>query len=198
MSDYHSLLVNVIFLRALLDLDWRMARSVQGDRCPVCTGPLHWAPYPRVPRGVPAEVLDAFSRRWSLCCGAPDCRKRTTPPSVCFLGRRQYAGAAFVILSMLRHGVTKQRARQLHAEIPVDDRTLARWRQWWRRELPAMPFWRSVTGRFAQPIATKDLPVSLVSRFLGEAAKKMVAVLSLLSDLSTSSCRSRSGFAMAF
>ena len=198
MYDYHSLLVNVIFLRSLLDLDRQVSRSVQVDRCQLCSSPLHQAAYPRLPRGVPAELVDAFSKRLSLCCGARDCRKRTTPPSVCFLGRRQYIAATFVLLSMLRHGVTKQRARQIHAEIPVDDRTLTRWRQWWRHELPLTPFRQAAAGRFARPVPAADLPAGLLVTFIGDAAKKMTALLRFLSALSTASYRSGSGLAMAF
>jgi len=197
MSDYHSLLSSVIFLRALLDLDWQVARSIQGFRCPECGGPLHWAPYPRVPRGlVPAVLTEAFSRRWSLCCGAEGCRKRTTPPSVCFLGRRQFIGATFIVLSLLRRGVTPETARELRASIPVESRTLERWRRWWSRQLPTTQFWRAVAGRFAPSVATEEMPASLVKRFMGDAAARLKASLRFLSPLTTSSIRLESSLAM--
>jgi hypothetical protein len=142
-------------------------------------------------------VVNAFSKRWSLCCGAPNCRKRTTPPSVCFLGRRQYIAATFVVLSMLRHGVTKQAALQLHALIPVESRTLERWRRWWRRELPTTTFWRVMAGRFKKPVLAAALPVSLVTSFVGDAAKRLASCLRFLAPLTTSSCRQGSGLAMA-
>lgn len=203
MSAYHSVVRDVTFLRALLDLDYQIACSVQGRRCAHCDGPLHWAPYPRVPRGVlPAALIESFSKRWSLCCGAEDCRRRTTPPSVCFLGRRQYIGAMFLILSMLRHGVAEGRAGEeavceFHALVPVDARTLTRWRRWWHRQLPATTFWRAATGRFVPAIGTESLPVSLVTRFLGDVAACVTSCLRFLSPLTTASCRLESGLAMA-
>ena len=197
MSDYHSLLRNVTFFRALLDLDRRVALEARSRGCG-CSGRLHWARYPRVPLGVlPPELVDDFSSRWSLCCAAPDCRKRTTPPSVCFLGRRQYIAATFVVLSLLRHGLSRERMLALHAVIPVDDRTLARWRVWWCRQLPSTGFWRVAAGRFAQPVATEDWPFGLLSRFTGDLVQQLTAFLVFLSDLSTTSGRLRSGITMA-
>jgi hypothetical protein len=196
MKDYHSLLSNVIFLRSLLDLDLRTAGDVQARPCR-CGGPLHRASYPRVPLGlIPEELQDSFSRRQSFCCGSADCRQRTTPPSVCFLGRRQYFAATFVILSMLRHGVTDQRTKDFHALAPAEDRTLARWRDWWCCVLPATSFWRAAGGRFATAIRSDDLPDGLLARFVGDPAQRMTALLQFLSELSTTSCRSRSAIAM--
>lgn len=196
MKDYHALLTSVIFLRALLDLDLQVALSIQAQGC-TCRGPLHWARYPRVPLGViPLDLVADFSRRLSFCCGSPECRRRTTPPSVCFLGRRQYIAVTFVILSMLRHGVTKTRAQELHALAPVDDRTLKRWRDWWCRQLPSTPFWRAAAGRLAQPVRPSDLPARLLERFSGDEPRQMTALLEFLSELSTTSCRTGSGFVM--
>lgn len=198
MSDYHSLLTDVRFLGALFALDRQIAERVRVKNCGRCGGRLHWANYPRSPRGVlPSSLVDEFSRRLSLCCGGPECRKRATPPSVSFLGRRQYIAVTFVVLSMLRHGVTAARARALHALVPVDDRTLQRWREWWCREFPSMPFWRAQAGAFAVPVDVRELPASLVTRFIGGVESGMTACLRFLSALSTRSCPMTSGLVMA-
>lgn len=198
MSDYHSLLTDVTFLGALFALDRQIAERVRGKNCGRCSGRLHWANYPRSPRGVlPSSLVDDFSRRLSLCCGKPECRKRSTPPSVSFLGRRQYIAVTFVVLSMLRYGVTEARAQALHALVPVDNRTLQRWREWWCRELPSKPFWRARAGAFAVPVDLMELPTSLVTRFTGDGESGMTACLQFLSPLSTLSCPMRSGLAMA-
>lgn len=198
MSAYHSVLGSASFLRAFLDLDRRSAVEVQSDGCS-CGGPLHWAPYPRKPRGVPDEFAKEFSRRLSLCCG--HCRCRRTPPSVCFLGRRVYAAVTFILLSMLYHGITDKRDEQLrkefHGAFPADERTLARWREWWQRVLPVSPFWRAARGLLRSPIPAADLPAGLVQSFIGNAAQQLTSTLKLLSPLSTGSCRSWSGTAMA-
>ena len=200
MSSYHSVLRCASFLHSLVDLDGRVSGEVRSAGCP-CGGSLHWARFPRKPRGVPREVEQKFSKRLSLCCGKPDCRQRRTPPSVCFLGRRVYMGVAFILLSMLRHGVTDEREEQLrrefHAEFPVDERTLRRWREWWRDLLPVSPFWRVARTRLRNPVSSGDLPGGLVQSFVGTAAQQLASALQFLSPLSTSSCRSGSGSAMA-
>ena len=199
MYGYHSLLRDASFLASLLDLDREVCEQVRAGAC-ACGGPLHLATYPRKPRGVIRSFETAFSRRLSLCCGSEGCRKRVTPPSVCFLGRRAYLGVAFVLLSMLRHGITSERERQLrrelHAEFPVDDRTLRRWRAWWCRHLPATPFWRVAKGLLKESSAIVDLPGSLLEKFAGDAGCRLKSALQFLSPLSTSSSRFGSGFSM--
>jgi hypothetical protein len=115
---------------------------------------------------------------------------------VCFLGRRQYIAATFVILSMLRHGVERQFALEFHAVIPVDARTLQRWRLWWCRQLPATGFWRLGAAQLKAPVLASTLPESLVTCFLGDAATSLMNCLRFLSPLSTTSCRTGSGSAM--
>ena len=48
-------------------------------------GPLHQAHYERKPRDAPLIWMEEKSR-FSFCCG--HCRRRCTPASVRFLGRR--------------------------------------------------------------------------------------------------------------
>jgi hypothetical protein len=120
---------------------------------------------------------------------------------VCFLGRRVYAAVSFILLSMLRHGVTDKREgqlrRELHGEIPADNRTLSRWREWWQHILSATPFWRAAKGRLAKAVHRADLPAGLVKSFTGDAAEQLVFTLKFLSPLSTSACGSWSGMTMA-
>jgi len=191
LNGYHSFLTSTSFFRALLDLDCRMAAQVRLGRCPQCGGRLDSAPYPRKPRGVPRALEKEFSRRLSVCCSVEGCRRRMTPPSVCFLGRRVYVAVTFILMSMLSHGVTDERERQLrlnlHAQIPVDDRTLSRWREWWQHILPATPFWRVAKGRLARPILSSQLPAGLVMGFVGDMARQLRSTLIFVSPLSTSS-----------
>lgn len=174
---------------------------VRAEPCGHCDGPLHRADYPRKPRGVPQLLEEDFSKRLSLCCGAEGCRKRTTPPSVRFLGRRVYAAVSFILLSMLRHGVTDKRELQLrrefHGQFPADARTLSRWRAWWQRILPATSFWRGAKGRLAKAVLSTDLPAGLVESFTGGAAQQLMSALKYLCPLSTSSGGSWSGITMA-
>jgi hypothetical protein len=85
--------------RLLVELDEAVTRRVAAERCPVCNGPLHRGDYDRKPRGaLIAAAGEAFARRFSLCCGREGCRKRATPPSVRFLGRRVYLGAVVILV----------------------------------------------------------------------------------------------------
>jgi hypothetical protein len=99
---------------------------------------LHRADYPRKPRGCSREVRAGHASRLSYCCAR--CRKRATPASVRFLGRRVYLGLAVVLVSA--------RLGQL---LGVCRRTVARWRDWWREQFPRTPLWRAGCARFMPP-----------------------------------------------
>ncbi|MFH1269216.1 MAG: hypothetical protein ABIK89_26095 [Planctomycetota bacterium] len=69
---------------------------------PRCSGPLHQANYPRKPRGEESDARPVW--RLSFCCGVEGCRKRTTPRSLRFFGRKVYLGLTFVIAGILGQG----------------------------------------------------------------------------------------------
>ena len=99
-----SLPLNASFWFTLFQLDWQIADQVRRQNCRHCAGKLHMANYPRKPRGVPREVLgQAYALRLSFCCAV--CRKRTTPPSVRFLGPKVYLGIIITLLSAGAHAL---------------------------------------------------------------------------------------------
>ena len=77
------------FWLKLKGIDLELSRRSIARGCQLCGGPLHVADYPRKPRGVPEAVDEAFSTRYSACCG--HCRRRCTPPSVRFQGLQSSA-----------------------------------------------------------------------------------------------------------
>jgi hypothetical protein len=96
--------LQVKFWQLLFDVDTCIAQAVQAARCPHCNGPLHRADYPRKPRGGPLDPdieQSLLSTRISFCCGRPGCRRRSTPPSVRFLGPKVYLGAAILLAGQL-------------------------------------------------------------------------------------------------
>lgn len=103
------LLGNASLFELLLKIDDELAEETRESGCPHCGSGLHRAGYERKPRGGPAGLGERFNRRSSFCCGQDGCRRRATPPSVRFLGRRVYLGAVVVLLSALHHGVTVRR-----------------------------------------------------------------------------------------
>ena len=94
--------------------------------CLLCGGKLHRSDYDRKPRGGPQWEV-----RFSFCCAQEGCRRRHTPPSVRFMGRRVYAGLVVVLVSAMIHGLKPERVQCLREALGIDRRTLERWRQWW-------------------------------------------------------------------
>jgi hypothetical protein len=166
----------------LLVLDRELAEQARRAGCPQCAGRLHGASYPRKPRGGPRRGRDdTHARRLSLCCAR--CRKRLTPPSVRFLGRRVYYGVV-VVLACVR-ALNAARVNELQALLGVDRRTLRRWRRWWRESLVRSPWWRAARARFIPPLEAYRLPGALLERFEApEPVRRMVDVLSFLAPLS--------------
>ena len=144
-------------------VDADLARVRRGEGCR-CGGVLHVSNYPRKPRGpCPWGLPAGCGFRLSFTCAK--CRKRTTPGSTLFLGRKVYMGAVVVLVATLRHGPTRVRMAVLQAEWGVPKRTVERWCEWWRTAFATSPFWRSAQARFASPIDKVVLPFSLAGAF---------------------------------
>src|SRR4051812_13174729 len=101
------------FYHVLDRIDADLADETRRDRCRKCDGVLHSARYRRKPRGGPADLPASYRQRASFCCAVDGCRKRATPSSVRFLGRRVYLGAVVVLASAMQHGINAVRARRL-------------------------------------------------------------------------------------
>ena len=86
---HHRLLREADFWEFLLTVDQDLADAACQEGCS-CGGRLHCAKYPRKPRGGPADLPPKYGYRLSFCCDRDGCRKRLTPPSVRFLGRKVY------------------------------------------------------------------------------------------------------------
>jgi hypothetical protein len=148
----------------LSSIDADLASRARAKGCAHCGGILHSATYARKARGLP-DSSEPAHRRQSFCCQT--CRRRTTPASVRFLGRRFYAGIVVVLVSAMDDGVTSGRTEQLRRVLGVHRRTLQRWRDWWRTAFISTPFWTMARGALMpQPIPTA-LPASLLERFVG-------------------------------
>jgi hypothetical protein len=164
---WHELLGDTRLYELLLRVDVDLAREAQKGRCPYCGGPLHVSNYPRKPQGEElSEALgDLYAQRLSFSCGEEGCRRRTTPPSVRFLGRRVYLAAIVVLVTGLRHGATGSRAAALgaHMSSRISRQTLSRWVGWWRTTFPATRCWGALRGFFSPAPGSGELPMSLLS-----------------------------------
>jgi hypothetical protein len=175
------------FFDFLLSIDADLAERARLEGCP-CAGRLHRADYPRKPRGGPPEVNRAQERRRSFCCAREGCRRRRTPPSVRFLGRRVYWAAVVVLVSAMASGIATRRAARLHNWLGVSVRTLGRWRAWWLGRFVGSGFWRAARGQFAPPVDEAALPGSLLDRFVaGEERQRLTPMLRFVSPLTTRS-----------
>jgi hypothetical protein len=167
---------------------WRLLEKVDGDLlqiamaagCLLCGGKLHRADYDRKPRGGPA-----WDQRYSLCCAEEGCRRRRTPPSVRFLGRRVYVGFVVVLVSAMVHGLKPERVQRIREQLRIDRRTLERWRQWWLSTFVQSSFWKAAKGRFLPPLDEKTLPWSLGCSFGIESRDGLQRLLDFLAPLTT-------------
>jgi len=182
---YQRLLGDERIREFLFRCDRELAEEVRREGCPRCSGRLHQANYPRKPRGDDSDVGPVF--RLSFCCGVEGCRKRATPRSLRFFGRKVYLGLTFVIAGAVGPGGSGVGAGQLQKRIGVSRRTLRRWRRWWTTLFVESRFWQAARGRFQTPILAADLPRDLLDRFPGHARDRVLALLRFLSPLSTSS-----------
>jgi hypothetical protein len=174
---YRDLLADATFHQLLLACDADLAEAARAGRCALCGGALHSACYPHKPWGRPCWLGPAHDRRFSFCCAVDGCRSRATPPSLRFLGPKVYLAAIVVLVAIMRHGVTTSRMERLSQAVGVDRRTVERWRRWWRDSFTATPFWRVARATFMPPIDRQRVPASILERFTGDDADRLVALL---------------------
>jgi len=178
----------------LLKCDEDLAASARASGCS-CGGALHSACYGRKPRGWVVGEPEGYDRRHSFCCAEDGCRKRTTPPSVRFLGRKVYLGAVVALVTALRHGdgANGRRAAELRRAVGASRRTLARWRTWWREIFTATPFWRVARALWVPQVSMPDLPASLLDRFVeGDERTRLFRLLEFIKPVTTRSGGSKS------
>lgn len=181
----HAPLLDARVWTVLLEIDRERAVAVRAGGCR-CGGVLHSARYRRKPRGgVPGELREAYGWRESLCCAREGCRRRTTPPSVRFLGGRVYVAALVVLVSAMTGGVTARRAEAAKELIGVSVRTLQRWRAWWLGAFARTAFWTGERARLMPAVDEARLPASLLERFDEAADEGLVTCLGFLAPLTT-------------
>ena len=186
----HSPLDDARIWIVLLGMDQDVAEQVRRAGCAHCGDVLHVANYPRKSRGVCRALLGvAYEQRLSFCCTL--CRRRATPSSVRFLGRKVYLGIIITLVSALENGLSPRRRRRLIDGLDLSAQTLHRWRVWWRKQVPPSRCWRRLGGLFSPPIDAQGLPGALLGRLRGEdLPTRVLQLLSLISPLTTRSCGS--------
>ena len=163
-------------------MDLQLAEERKSKGCPYCGGKLHSARFPRLLRGETGNT-PASTHRHSFCCAT--CRKRVTPPSVRFFGRRRYAMTSMLLISVLQPGkANKAQHDKLRSLLGISKRTLARWRLWWREALVRTPLWKAEGACILPPVPRQGLPGTLIERFTGNSVQQLLRALVFLSPLS--------------
>ena len=174
-------------LKLLEMADLGLADEARAGGCVYCGAKLYAGDYPRKPRGGPS-----WDTRYSFCCS--ECRKRRTPPSVRFLGRKVYLGVVVTLLGGMLHGFDGRRVAVMRRELGVSARTLARWREWWLKSFVQSPFWKVARARFMPLLDEARVPLCLVEKFGAEVPEGMVRLLQFISPITVS--RSQAGHGM--
>jgi hypothetical protein len=181
----HAFLTDTSFYQLLTRIDESLAEEVRARGCG-CGGRLHSARYPRKPRGLRSALDASYESRLSFCCSRDGCRRRHTPATVRFLGRKVYLGVIVVLITALHHGLTEARRRQLIEALDVPAQTLWRWRRWWREQFLQSRCWRGLAGQFIPPILTDGLPGSILERLDAKGlSERLVQLLLLISPVTT-------------
>jgi hypothetical protein len=180
---YQAVLADAKFHEQLLVFDRDLAASARTARCWLCGGALHSASYDRKPRGGPGGLGQEYAERFSFCCAVDGCRKRTTPPSLRFLGRKVYLATVVTLISVMLHGTTPARLARLSVVPEIDRRTLTRWRAWWRSTFTDSRFAPIAAATFMPPLQIAGLPVSLLDRFAGGLEQQLAGLLRFLGPL---------------
>ena len=174
------------FTDLLCDFDQDLANQCRAQGCPDCEGRLHLARYRRKPRGGGPRLSEKYCWRWSFCCAEQECRKRATPPSLRFLGRRVYLGAVVALSACMQQGLSDRRMAALNLVLEVPRRTLKRWRLWWQEVFVHTAFWRLARARLMPPVQEQQLPLSLFERFAeADFGQQLKRLLNFISPLST-------------
>ena len=183
---YHGLLGDSSFWSFLFSIDQDLAEQARREACS-CGGRLHRANYPRKPRGGPADLPEQYGFRLSFCCDRDGCRKRTTPASVRFLGRKVYLGAVVVLVAAMRQGPTPRRVRELSKLFGADRRTISRWRIFWDDSFPRTKFWFVERARLVPVDEIVAIPLSFLEAFVrtGDDRDGWEKLLRFLSPITT-------------
>lgn len=180
---------------AFVEQDEAIARQVAAARCQVCGGPLHRGDFLRKPRGaLIAPAGEAFVTRFSLCCGQEGCRKRATPPSLRFLGRRVYLSGVVIVAGMVALAV--ERLAGVRRATGVSRRTVRRWLGWWQGPFLSTEVFVAIRARLVG-VDVAAVPASIVERLPGPVAEQLRKMLTLLAPITTTSVADGSRFLRA-
>lgn len=158
---YIDILRDPRFYLVLYDIDVEIARKTQEQPCAHCNDVVDTSDYQRKPRGLPIESDERLSRRFSFCCRRDGCRRRLTPQSLRFAGRRVWVLTVILALS----DTSESGMSRLISLTKVPRQTIRRWRQWWSHVFLNSQFWRQARARFIDSNDMRQLPGQILDTF---------------------------------
>jgi len=190
MQLFHTSILNSTIHLLLVKIDNDFADDAIKAGCLYCGGQLHQADYPRTPHGLSEADVEHYQFRRSLCCGK--CRKRHTPPSVRFFGRRWYVASVFILINALKGGWSYRRRVQIinyHFGVVMSKRTLQRWLRWWRKCLEVTDFWKQAKGQIHIDYLIGPFPRRLLSMYQMSWIDRFVLLLQFFAPLTAGAFR---------
>ena len=163
----------------LYNLDKEEAQRVKKRNCLDCGGKLDSSNYLRKPRGF--ETQKRFEVRFSFCCR--NCRKRHTPKSLRFLGRKVY-WFFVVVLSSYQVEQRQESIFKLSNLLRLCERTLCRWIWQWNSRVAFSSIWKKLKGLLQLPLLGDKFITELWSHFELSEDKLETKILHLLNFLS--------------
>jgi hypothetical protein len=97
-------------------------------------------------------------------------------------------GVVVVLVSAMMQGPNERRLQRLQQDLPIDRRTLKRWRQWWTELFVQYAFWKAQRGRFGRRMADARMPLELVEAFGGQEIEGLARLMKFLSPITTGTC----------
>lgn len=183
---YQCYLAKWSVYKVLEKCDADLAEKCRAGGCQKCGGRLDRSDYRRKPRGGPEEAEKVETWRDSFCCDVEGCRKRHTPPSVRFLGRKVYWTVVVVLMAAMMHGIKPARVEVLRERLGIDRQTLERWRTWWLTSFVESPFWKEARSRFILPRPSHGtMPWSLCEAFGMSRLDRLLDLLRFLRPITT-------------
>ena len=163
----HSLLADASFWRQLQRLDEQIAAAGQARGLPALPGRA--ARCALSTQGVRCRS-GAARRGLRQPAELLLCARGLSPAHDPGVGALPGPAGAFpvrvvLLVCALTQDLSRRRRARLGARLGVSERTLERWRRWWRSTLPATPWWRAARARFVPPPEARALPASLLARF---------------------------------
>ncbi|MDQ3232367.1 MAG: hypothetical protein M3Q07_11145 [Pseudobdellovibrionaceae bacterium] len=136
------------FFQILQSFDEDMSNAMKALGCKHCGGKLDIGHYQRKPRGLEwADLTDVSNTRYSLCCREESCRRRSTPLSLRFAGRKVYCSVFIVLFTLMQERGDQHAQLHLHKKFGLSLATARGWVQLFKSRMPSSSWAKDLQSR---------------------------------------------------